>query len=252
MAQLRFFNHAATRALKRLRRRSVEAESATAAPKAGDKRGRKVRADRVGLLSHVPRPVHEARHPVHVTMRRVAVGPSFRAERVRRAIEGELYAVKKRGVVVVHYSIQDNHLHLMVEATDRVDLGRKMKLLFSRIAMTVNRIALRAGKLFADRHHRHELTTPTEVRRALVYILFNDRKHHSRSRSATTALDEASSAIWVTDWSPDSAPAPETLAQRRANYPEGPPITAPATWLARTGWRRAREGLLRTTDHPRG
>jgi hypothetical protein len=61
-------------------------------------------------------------------MRRVRLGPSFRAEVVRRAIEAELYEVKKREVRVVHYSIQDNHLHLMVEGTDRVDLGLRMKL----------------------------------------------------------------------------------------------------------------------------
>jgi putative transposase len=214
---------------------------------AGKKRGRRGRADRVGFVAHVARPAHDARHPVHVTMRRVPLGPSFRAESVRRAIERELDAVKKRGVVVVHYSIQDNHLHLMVEAAQREDLGRHMKLLFSRIAMTVNRVALRAGKLFADRHHRHELTTPTEVRRALVYILFNDRKHQ-RSRRM---LDEASSAIWVTDWSPDAAPDPRSVAKQRAAHPEGPPITPPKTWLARTGWRRAQGGLLRITERPR-
>jgi hypothetical protein len=180
-------------------------------------------------------------------MRRVRLGPSFRAQSVRGAIEAELYAVKARGVRVVHYSIQDNHLHLMIEGTDRADLGRKMKLLFSRIAMAVNRVARRAGKLFADRHHRHELTTPTEVRRALVYILFNERKHHAHSN---TKLDEASSAIWVVDWSPDSAPSAESLARERAKYPMGPPITPPKTWLARTGWRRAPGGLLHPYERP--
>jgi hypothetical protein len=246
MGQLRFFDRNGTRALKRLQRKS--AHVATVA-KSAAKRGRKVRADRQGLgfQAHVARPVHDARHPVHVTMRRVRLGPSFRVQLVRRAIEAELYVVKARDVRVVHYSIQDNHLHLMVEGADRADLGRQMKLLFSRIAMAVNRIARRAGKLFADRHHRHELKTPTEVRRALVYILFNDRKDRRRSRS--TALDEASSAIWVTDWSPTSAPTAETLALRRANYPNGPPITEPTTWLARFGWRRA-GGDLRQTECP--
>jgi hypothetical protein len=248
VGQLRFFDHGGTRALKRLQKRSV-AGAGNITTKTARRRGRKVRADRVGLAAHVARPAHDARHPVHVTMRRVRLGPSFRAELVRRVIEAELYAVKKRKVRVVHYSIQDNHLHLMVEGTDRGDLGRQMKLLFSRIAMTVNRVARRAGKLFVERHHRHELATPTEVRRALVYILFNDRKHHARSRRAITTLDEASSAIWVTDWSPTSAPTAESLSQRRASYPNGPPITRPETWLASIGWRRA-GGPLRQDERP--
>jgi hypothetical protein len=244
VGQLRFFDHRGTRALKRLQQKAGYVPTAALA-----KRGRKVRAERDGLAvqAHVARPVHDSRHPVHVTMRRVQVGPSFRAQLVRRAIEAELYAVKARAVRVVHYSIQDNHLHLMVEGLDRADLGRQMKLLFSRIAMAVNRVARRAGKLFADRHHRHELKTPTEVRRALVYILFNDRKHRPR---ATTALDDGSSAIWVTDWAPTAEPTAEMLSRRRAEYSDGPPITAPTTWLARVGWRRG-GGLLRQTERPR-
>jgi putative transposase len=228
------------RALKRLQRKAGHVATA--------KRGRKVRANRgLMLQAHVARPVHDSRHPVHVTMRRVRLGPSFRMQLVRCAIEAELYAVKARSVRVVHYSIQDNHLHLMVEGEDRADLGRQMKLLFSRIAMAVNRVARRAGKLFADRHHRHELKTPTEVRRALVYILFNNRKHQRHSSSTT--LDEASSAIWVTDWSPTAGPTAEALSLRRATYPDGPPTTAPTTWLARAGWRRA-GGPLRQTERP--
>jgi hypothetical protein len=252
VGQLRFFDAAGTRAIERLRRKSGVARSA-AGPKAARKRGRKVRADRVGFLAHDARPAHDARHPVHVTMRRVPLAPSFRVERVRRAIEAELYAVKKRAVRVIHYSIQDNHLHLMVEGTDGADLGRQMKLLFSRIALAVNCVAGRAGKLFADRHHRHELATPTEVRHALVYILFNDRKHHRSGRTTTGAatLDNASSAIWVTDWSPNSAPDARVLAQRRAEYPSGPPVTRGTTWLATTGWRRARGGPLRFDERPR-
>jgi hypothetical protein len=246
VGQLRFFDHGGTRALKRLQRKSGHV-----AAKVHAKRGRRVRADRQGLgfQAHVARPAHDSRHPVHVTMRRVRLGPSFRAELARRAIEAELYAVKARDVRVVHYSIQDNHLHLMVEGANRADLGRQMKLLFSRIAMAVNRIARRTGKLFADRHHRHELKTPTEVRRALVYILFNNRKYQHRS-ATTIALDEASSAMWMTDWAPTSTPTAETLARQRANYPKGPPITKPETWLARIGWRRA-GGLLRETERPR-
>jgi len=117
-----------------------------------------------------------------------------------------------------------------------------MRTLFSRIAFAVNAVARRHGRLFRDRHHRHELTTPTEVRRALVYILFNDRKHHR----TWTALDEASSVIWVTAWSPECAPNAAVLAERRANYPEGPPITPPSTWLAEYGWKRAGGGLTLT------
>ena len=53
-------------------------------------------------------------------------------------------------------SVQVNHLHLMVEGSSSADLANQMRTLFSRIAFAVNAIAHRHGKLFRDRHHRHD------------------------------------------------------------------------------------------------
>ena len=50
--------------------------------------------------------------------------------------------------------------------------------------MMVNQMTVRRGALFRDRHHRHALKTPREVRNALVYVLFNARKHeHADART---------------------------------------------------------------------
>jgi putative transposase len=208
---------------------------------------------RVGFVPHVAREPHHARHPVHVTMRRVRGAPSLRAEVVYKAIVSQLRVVAKRGVRVVHYSVQHDHLHLMVEASDTVRLARSMQLLFSRIAFAVNRLAQRYGKLFRDRHHRHELATPTEVRRALVYIFFNERKHDAEKDGFLPMLhlvDGHSSVMWFEDWAPLARPPPDQMRRRREEIGDAP-ITAPSTWLAREGWRRARGGLLRFDEMPR-
>ena len=179
-------------------------------------------------------------------MRRVASGPSFRAERVCAAIRGAISRAKRNGVHVLHYSVQENHLHLLVEGASSEDLSNQMRTLFSRIAFAVNAIARRHGKLFRDRHHRHELKTPREVRNALVYILFNDRKHGE----ATATLDPCSSAWWFEDWAPWDRP-PER------NVRDGPenPTSRPRTWLAGFGWRwgrgRERDGRIRFHESPR-
>jgi len=213
------------------------------------------------LLPHVARPEHRAEHPVHVSMRRVAIGPSFRAQRVCSAIVGQISDAKRRGVRVLHYSVQDNHLHLMIEGENSADLSNQMRKLFSRIAFAVNAVARRSGKLFRDRHHRHELRTPTETRNALVYILFNDRKHavgaHASPKSAhahpSTApdLDLCSSALWFNDWDPGVRLPPFTYDEMKilASDMERPTI-APETWLARVGWRRG-GGLVRFNERPR-
>jgi len=148
-------------------------------PRGAPPLGRRVRPERVGFVSHLTRPEHDARHPIHVTMRRVRLGPSFREEIVYRAVLAELADAKRRGLRVLQHTAQPDHLHLMVEGGDRKDIAKKLRTLISRIALAVNRAARRRGQLFGDRYHRHDLTTPTEVRNALRYILFNTRKHEN-------------------------------------------------------------------------
>lgn len=227
------------------RRRQLELFAASKAPvrkRPGGKRAPTVRAERVGFVPHVTRAAHAERHPVHITMRRVALAPNLRAEVVYRVIERELVAVKAFGVRVLHYSVQPDHLHLVVESHDAKALSRQMQRLFSRLARMVNRVANRRGSLFRDRHHRHELRTPTEVRRALVYVLFNTRKH----QPSYYAFDRCSSMRWFQAWSPERAPAPGHLE------PPGPaaPVSEPRTWLAAKGWQRA-GGLVRFDELPR-
>jgi REP element-mobilizing transposase RayT len=223
--------------------------------------GRKPRAERVGFVSHAKREEHDRHHPVHVSMRRVKLAPSLRSERVFRAILGQLARVKRRGVRVVHYSVQHDHVHLIVEGESRHDLSAQMQKLFSRIALAVNGIAKRRGSLFRDRHHREELDGPTKMRNALVYVLFNDRKHHAQNGGAIddellSDLDDRSSAAWLDGWDERARPPPEAIARiqvRDGNVDGlGAPLTAPQTWLAQSGWRlRSRGGPIKLHELPR-
>lgn len=209
--------------------------------KRGSRRGRRPRPERVGFVPHVTRPTHEWKHPVHVTIRRVANAPNLRAQSVYAAIERELTALKARYGRLIHFSIQADHIHLMVESHDRKTLSRQMQLLFSRIARSVNRVARRRGSLFRDRHHRHDLRTPTETRRALVYILFNTRKH----AVGYQWMDPHCSMRWFDGWAPERAPG-QGLLKRLG---PGAPVTEPRTWLASVGWRRA-GGPVRFDESP--
>jgi REP element-mobilizing transposase RayT len=131
-------------------------------------------------------------------------------------------ACDRRGFRLVHLSVQGNHLHLVVEAPDKVRLARGLQGLAVRIARRLNRLMGRTGKVFADRYHGHVLRTPAEVARAVAYVLGNFFVHALRrgERADTTVTDEYSSAAVA-----------ET----------GPPLVAPPrTWLLCVGWRRAR------------
>src|SRR6185503_20762307 len=91
---------------------------------------------------------------------------------------------------------------LIVEARDPRELARALQGLCIRMAKGLNRVMGRKGTVFADRYHARSLATPTEVRRALVYVLGNGRKHLTRvgHRLPSSWLDPFSSAAWFDGW----------------------------------------------------
>jgi REP element-mobilizing transposase RayT len=199
---------------------------------------------------HQKRSPLAARFPCHVTLKIRRGIPSLRALAIVRELERSLRAACERGRFrVAHYSIQDDHLHLIVEAANAFDLACGMKSIGARLGRAVNRIFRRRGPVLADRYHRHVLRTPREVRRALAYVLLNARRHlakrlRSRALTRSVRLDPASSARWFQGWlrAPGGSVPPRAL--------DLPAVSRPRTWLLRVGWRRW--GLLDPAEVPGG
>ncbi len=199
---------------------------------ARDGAGRKPSGRRVGV-PHRRRELHVARHPVHVTMRAREGLPSFRSDRLLlAAMRSSIAASEKDGFRVVHFSIQSNHLHLIVEAENEQALSRGMQGLSIRMARAAHRALGHGGNIFSDRYHAHQLETPRETRAALLYVLQNWAKHGHGGD-----YDPHSSASWFDGWS-EPPPAPG----------DTPLVASARTWLVRVGWRR--HGLLRPGERP--
>src|SRR3954452_17756284 len=100
----------------------------------------------------------------------------FRA--LRRAFAG---GCARFGFRLIHFSVQGNHLHMIVEAPDAETLGRAMKGLEVRMARALNRVMRRRGSVFADRYHAHLLKSPREAANAVRYVLENRVVHAMRN-----------------------------------------------------------------------
>lgn len=124
---------------------------------------------------------------------------------------------------LLHFSVQSDHLHLLVEADAPSRLARGVQGLAIRVAKAINRALGRHGTVWATRYHARDLVTPREVRNALVYVLNNFRKHIPNA----TGLDPRSSAAWFRGWR-------DTVTRSLAM----PPVAQARTWLARVGWMR--------------
>ena len=165
-----------------------------------------------------------------------------------RSVRSALAAGRDRfGFRMAHFSVQSDHLHLLVEADDRRALGRGMQGLAIRVAKAVNRRLDRRGKVFGDRYHARALRTPRETRLALRHVLSNLRKHARGARQLPAGfIDGCSSAMWFDGWN-----RPRALCFVAGSIPQGTelPVMRARTWLLSAGWRRAGP-MLDPDDHP--
>jgi len=136
-----------------------------------------------------------------------------------------------------------------------------------RLAKLLNREWRRKGRVFADRYHLQVITTPQQMRNALVYTLNNARKHNSwkpmrpdpyssgpeflhwREARATWGKDPTAQSRFSTPKRPKRKPGMSSAEwldlvdgsmrdcskARREELREEAKLS-PSTWLLKKGW----------------
>ena len=198
-------------------------------PGAGRKR-MKYRLD----APHRPREKFSTPSPVHVTMR----GKEYIFELRNDLVYELLGKVLERyrgdrfdngAFRVVHFSIQDTHLHLIVEAANDAALRRGMRSFSINSARAINASIGANGKVWF-RFHSTLIKTKRYARNSIAYVLGNWRRHRkdiNNGQFVPAKIEPFSSAISFTGWN------------RTFKVPAGYkplPVSPPTTFLLRTGW----------------
>jgi putative transposase len=102
-------------------------------------------------VQHRRRPIHRAVNPVNLTLRARAGLPSLRSSRLYQVVSDCIEASSSQGFRVVLFSVQGDHVHMLVEADDHSRLGSGVRGLTIRIARAVNRVLGRSGRFWGDR-----------------------------------------------------------------------------------------------------
>jgi len=239
-------------------KRATEPAQLVLFKKRGGKRrgaGRPAKGARAGS-PHKPRPYLHARNPVHVVLRVVGAVGNLRRRRAYHAIrEATLTTARREDFRIVQISIQRTHLHLLVEANDKRALSLGMQGFQISAAKHLNAAISkgrpgprRRGVVFPDRYHAEIITSPTQARHVLRYILSNWRKHREDLASPmnTWTIDWFSSAAMFPDW--------QEYGDEEGFLWRGPPtydplmVRRPQTWVLQEGWKKC--GSISCHDVP--
>src|SRR6185369_9298482 len=145
---------AARRTEKKTGRAAVQLELQLNRGWGGRRKGaeRKPSGRRVGV-AHRARPEHKRRHPVHVTLRARGRLPSLREQVLFFEIRRCISLASRAEYRVLHFSVQSDLVHLMVEADDKRALGRGTTGLEVRVARRLNVLLGKKGRFWGDRYH---------------------------------------------------------------------------------------------------
>jgi REP element-mobilizing transposase RayT len=191
--------------------------------------GRKNLSKRV---NHHKRERVDWKKPLHITHRLKENGPNLRTRGFHRQFRQAIGRIRKFGVNVLHYSILNNHLHIIAEARDNKALTKGMRSLFTSLAKKLN-----WGPIFSGRYHLRIITTPTQMKNTLKYVLLNAAQH----AKLIDYIDEFSSGHHFPHWR-KLVKITEQLATQigRVAALEPAGLSPPRSWLASQGWMWAR------------
>lgn len=141
-------------------------------------------------VSHRTRERLNSRTPLHINFK---FKTTIRNKDNLRLLKRAILNARSHGLRIIHFSMQWNHVHLIVEANSNAILTKGMRSLTVTFAK-----GLRKGKVQIERYHLHVLRSLRETRNAVMYVLFNKQKHEKGTYSVIdgyTSLMSASNAL---------------------------------------------------------
>ena len=98
----------------------------------------------------------------------------------KRILKALHYAIKRarlKELKVIHYTLEYNHVHLLVESADNSVLHRGMQAFGITIAKAINKIKRTKGNVYKNRYHLRIINSPKQLKNVLHYIFCNGIKH---------------------------------------------------------------------------
>jgi len=174
-----------------------------------------------------------------VTIKRARGLVNLRYPAAAQVIFERVMLAQKKAFRITHFTIQDTHLHLLVDADDAAAFSDGMRGFVAGLARALNKLWGRCGSVFPERFHSKVLKSVRAVWNAIKYVLNNYLKHGGevwQSPEGQREPDQFSSGRYFDGWR-GYEPA---VGAGAAECP-----VVKGCWKSRVGWKQhfARAGM---------
>jgi hypothetical protein len=137
--------------------------------------GRPAKVD-IGIR-HIRRERINKPSALHLTIKVRENKADIQNKRILKALHHAIKRARLQRLRVIHYTLEYNHAHLVVEAGDNKVLHKGMQAFGISIAKAINKMKQVKGTVYKHRYHLRKLKTRREVKNAIQYVFGNGIKH---------------------------------------------------------------------------
>lgn len=119
---------------------------------------------------------------MHLTIKVRENKADIKTKSILKALHHAIIRARLKGIRVIHYTLEYNHVHLLVEAHCHTIMHRGMQAFGISIAKAINKIKIRSGTVYKHRYHLRKITSPRQLKNVIHYI-FHNGIHHKRTMS---------------------------------------------------------------------
>ena len=138
--------------------------------------GRPAKVDRG--IRHIKRERFNKPSALHLTIKVRENKADIQNKRILKALHHAIKRARLQRLRVIHYTLEYNHAHLVVEANDNKVLHKGMQAFGISIAKAINKMKQVKGTVYKHRYHLRKLKTKMEVKNAIQCVFGNGIKHN--------------------------------------------------------------------------
>ena len=148
-------------------------------------------------IRHIARDQIKKNTALHLTIKIEGKKAGLKNKSTLKALHRAILKARLLGLRILHYTLEYDHVHFLLEADNNEVLGRGMQSFGISFSKGINKIKQMNGRVFKTRYHFRKLKTPTEIKNVLNYILGNGVKH----KHSSSILNPYNSLMGINDFS---------------------------------------------------
>ncbi|MDD4975224.1 MAG: transposase [Bacteriovorax sp.] len=95
---------------------------------------------------------------------------NIKNKRILKSLHHAIKRARLKKLRIIHYTLEYNHVHLLVEASSNEILHKGMQALGISLSKAVNKISQLKGGVYKHRYHFRKINSRCELKNAIHYI----------------------------------------------------------------------------------